>query len=254
MLIAFLDEFGHCGPFVSRTDQHYNHSPVFGLGGLILPHDKVRHFATFFFQLKAQMLRNELARSGVHPATWEKKGSELLTRKNIERYPAIRSGIFRILNEITRCRGQIFYYGREKYKQPADSNATGLYTTVLGHSIRQIDSFCSEKRELFMMILDQHSDRKKLLETAAKTMFGNPAPARCLIEPPFQVESHLYQTIQAADWIAALIGRQLAFRAAPQQFADWEWSDKYFGERVKRLTTHSTLWRPQPAQRRLHGI
>lgn len=79
-------------------------------------------------------------------------------------------------------------------------------------------------------------------------------PARCLIEPPFQVESHLYQTIQAADWIATLIGRISAYTIMPNQYADWEWADKYFGQSVRRLSTDSRLWRPRAVQPALTGL
>ena len=34
---AYLDEFGHIGPYISRTDPRYNDSPVFGLAGFVLP-------------------------------------------------------------------------------------------------------------------------------------------------------------------------------------------------------------------------
>lgn len=248
MLIAFLDEFGHSGPFISRTDPRYSHSPVFGLAGYVLPHQQVRHFATFFFQLKSQMLAAELAAVQEHPATWEKKGSDLITTRNIRRYAHIREGLFRILREIYKCKGKLVYYGRQKYQTPTASNSSGLYTTVLSHSIRAIDGYCCSLNGQFLMILDQHSDRLKLLESASKTMFSPQNPARCLIEPPFQVESHLYQTIQAADWIATLVGRVMAFSVEPQQYADWEWAERYFGARIRALSTHSTIWRPPPPQ------
>jgi hypothetical protein len=50
MYIVYLDEFGHIGPYISRSSPNYQESPVFGLGGLILPADQVRGFATWFFQ------------------------------------------------------------------------------------------------------------------------------------------------------------------------------------------------------------
>lgn len=246
-----MDEFGHGGAFLSRNDPKFSHSPVFGLAGYLLPHHQVRHFATFFLQLKSNMLRHELSENGEHPATWEKKGSELISTRNIRRYRHIREGLFRLLAEIRKCDGKIIYYGREKYMSPDSSNPSGLYTTVLSHTIRGIDAFCISKKSHFMMILDQHSDRLKLLESATKTMFGAQSPARCLIEPPFQVESHLYQTIQAADWIAAMIGRIQAYAIESEQYGDWEWAEKYFGRDIRSLSTHSTMWRPSKSQKKL---
>lgn len=251
MHIAFLDEFGHIGPFKARSDKRHNQSPVFGLGGYVLPHRQVRHFATFFLQLKSQMLAYELKKYGHHPATWEKKGSDLITTKNITKYRHVREGLLRLLNELRKCDGKIIYNGREKYMKPEEANSSGLYTTVLAHTIRSIDDFCCQRNSCFLMILDQHSDRIRLLESATKTMFGAQNPARCLLEPPFQVESHLYQTIQAADWIATLIGRLLAFTVEPAQYSDWDWAEKYFGRAVRNLTSHSRVWRPTQAQKQL---
>jgi len=247
MYIAFLDEFGHIGPFVSRAHASYSHSPVFGLAGFIIPHEQVRDFATWFFQLKNRVLSRSLRDSGKHPATWEKKGADLFTNKNIESYPDLSAAIGRIINKIYKADGRLFFNGREKYQTPEKSNPGGLYTTVMGHSVRQIDKFCLSKNELLMIILDQHSDRIKLLETATKTMFGNEA-ARQLIEPPFQVESHLYQTIQAADWIATIVGRIWSYRVNSKEYSDWEWAEKRFGKRIDGNATHSSLWRPH----RLH--
>lgn len=216
-----------------------------------MPHQNVRKFATFFLQLKAQMLQADIKNLSVHPATWEKKGSELITTKNITKYKHVREGIFRFLNELYRCRANIVFYGREKYQAPQDSKSSGLYTTVLGHTIRSVDELCCQRNAMFMMILDQHSDRMKLIEASAKTMFGSNNPARCLIEPPFEVESHMYQTIQAADWIATLVGRIHAYALEPTQYADWEWAERLYGSRVRSLASHSAIWRPAQAQRKL---
>ena len=54
--VAYLDEFGHVGQYVSRTHSHFKTSPVFGLGGILLPAEEVREFAIFFYQLKCQLL------------------------------------------------------------------------------------------------------------------------------------------------------------------------------------------------------
>ena len=35
--IAYLDEFGHIGPYIRRSHEIHNTSPVFGLGGIVLP-------------------------------------------------------------------------------------------------------------------------------------------------------------------------------------------------------------------------
>jgi hypothetical protein len=243
MFFSFFDEFGHIGPFIKRSDRRYNQSPVFGLAGFIIPHEHVRHLGTWFYKQKEALLGPEIKRDNAHPATWEKKGSDLFTTQNIKKYPEIRRMAFRILNKINKLDGRVIYYGREKYLKPAKSNATGLYTTVLSHTIRNTDRYCEHEKQFFLMVLDMHDSRIRLLETAAKTMYGQHGAGN-LIEPPFQVESHIYQTIQIADWIAAIIGRLMAYRVSPEEYKDWEWSERYFGKRLDTIATHSSLWRP----------
>src|SRR6266404_4827448 len=64
MYLAYADEFGHVGPYTGRNEPKFNESPVFGLGGILLPVDQVRPFATWFFQLKSNLLAWEIRRSG----------------------------------------------------------------------------------------------------------------------------------------------------------------------------------------------
>ena len=69
---AYLDAFGHIGPYLGRKHPRYNDSPVFGFAGLVLPVSEVRGFGTWFFQRKCHLLHFELERSGEHPAQWER--------------------------------------------------------------------------------------------------------------------------------------------------------------------------------------
>lgn len=78
LYIAYLDEFGHIGPYISANDPKHKTHPIFGLGGVVLPYDKVREFSTYFYKLKNNLLKFELQKSNKHPAKWEKKGAQLL--------------------------------------------------------------------------------------------------------------------------------------------------------------------------------
>ena len=72
-------------------------------------------------------------------------------------------------------------------------------------------------------------------------MYGGQEPRRNLIEPPFQAESHRYQTLQAADWIAGLVGRLGAFWADPSAFPENEIFRRYFGQRLHDVQRRSGL-------------
>ncbi|MBB3656122.1 hypothetical protein FHX15_001335 [Rhizobium sp. BK650] len=239
MIFAYLDEFGHAGPYYGRNHPRFNTSPVFGLGGFLLPENAIRPFATRFLKLKTALLAPEIEKSDKQAYEWEKKGSNLFTANSIVRYPHIRAAMFRLINEIRNSSGKVFYSGREKIRDTEDVRANGLYTTVFANAIRQIDAYCESIDESFVLIVDEHSSRKELLETAAKTMFGH-TPVRRLLSPPFEVESYLNQNIQAADWVATIVGRMWNHKI-DADFDNYALYEKYFWTRIHSVATHSTV-------------
>lgn len=70
--------------------------------------------------------------------------------------------------------------------------------------------------------MDEHEQRSELANEAARVMFDQGLPRDRIIESPFQAESHSHQTLQAADWIAGLLGRISAVEAEPAQFQEFE--------------------------------
>lgn len=237
---VYLDEFGHIGPYMGRNSPRYNESPVFGLAGMILPADAIRPFATKFLQLKQHLFASEIKRSGIHPSHWEKHGSSIFTAKHLAKYPHFRSTGFRLLNNIRDMGGKVFYYGREKIAGTTEVNSTGLYTTILSHAIRQLDSNGESTKRNFVIVVDENSARKQLLITSIKTMYSD-KPTRHLLSPPFEVESYINQNIQAADWIAAIIGRLWSYELRPQEYADHANFKRYFWQRLHHVSTHSTV-------------
>lgn len=240
--IVYLDDFGHIGPYISKTDLHHKTSPIFGLAGLILPVREARPFATWFFKLKCNLLGFEISRDGEHPAKWEKKGSALYTTKNIERYPELRQATNRILNKIYWGHGKLFYVGTKKTYGVAGHNSEALFLSTLREAIKRLNAFCERRNASFQIVIDQTSEtfRNSAVEAAGIAMFGDLHATR-LIEPPMQVESHLYQTLQCADWICGLIGRYGCYITEPKEFSEFEWAKRYFEHRIKTASTRSGI-------------
>jgi hypothetical protein len=240
--IAYLDEFGHIGPFVHRAHPNHKTSPVFGLGGIVLPSGQVRRFATWFFQLKNRLLEYEIAQSETHPARWEKKGAALYTTANVLAYRELRSATNRIFNQIQVVGGHVFYVGVEKDRTPEQHNAKVLYRAVLREAIKRLDSFCASCNDQLLIILDEQADelRREIVAASGRSMFGTDS-RRTLIEPPIQAESHLYQTLQCADWICGLLGRYATYCYSPMAYQDFVWSEKYFAARLKRVCINSGI-------------
>ncbi|MEZ5715225.1 MAG: DUF3800 domain-containing protein [Paracoccaceae bacterium] len=144
-------------------------------------------------------------RSGSHPAIWEKRRARACTRfRTSPKYPELRSSRFKLFNkEIQKSGGFMFYVGGSK-SEPQALIPISSYGYVLRETIKRIDQHCTEDcqpAEKFLMALDEHDQRSSLITHASVSMYGS-TPRRSLIEPPFQLESHRYQTMQAADWIA----------------------------------------------------
>lgn len=232
MLFAYLDDFGHSGPYIDRADSKHNTSPVFGFAGFVLPDSQVRPFSSFFIQLKGNTLKRDLDACGKHVARWEKKGTSLFTRKALERYTSVRESGFRLLYEIRKRGGFVFYYGREKMRDRDDLKSVGLQTTVLSHTIRRLDEIALRKNQRLAIVMDQSSSRGDFLDTAQKTMFGKNA-CRQIVSPPFEVVSHLDQNVQAADWIAALLGKLYAHKLHPESFPEYEIYERFFWRRME---------------------
>lgn len=243
--VAYLDEFGHIGPFVSRSHAKHNTSPVFGLGGLVLPVERVRQFASYFYQLKCNLLAFEIGRAGTPAYLWEKKGSSLFTTENVLKYPQLHRATTRLLNRIEEDGGRVFYRGVQKAHAPEEHDSKALYRAVLREAIECLDEFCRSREGSFVVVLDELRDRKFREEIVAEVsceMFGDARHAR-MIEPPIQAESHLFQTLQCADWICGLVGRAGSYFVAPSEYEDLVWVPKYFSHRLARVAPNSGIRR-----------
>ena len=79
MIVAYLDEFGHVGPYISTMHKKFKDHPLFGYAGIVLLEDAIRPFGAKFEQVKARQFRSEIVKTGKHPRRWEKKGAEMFT-------------------------------------------------------------------------------------------------------------------------------------------------------------------------------
>ena len=80
----------------------------------MLPSSRVRAFATWFYQLKCNLLQFEINNAGIPAYQWEKKGASLYTTTNVLKYRELRNATFRLLNRIERDGGIVFYVGIQK--------------------------------------------------------------------------------------------------------------------------------------------
>lgn len=202
--------------------------------------ERVRELSTWFHKLKCDVFAAEIEESGSHASHWEKKGNQIFTHSKVYKYKRLG---FSLINSIKASGGKIIYQGLEKYAAPEKSNGPAMYKNVLSRTIRAVEKRFAPDQETYAMILDQHNDRTRLLVGAQQTMYSREDGARWLMEPPYQVESHMYPSVQMADWIASIVGSMWNFKTRPDQFPDEEWAVDYFEDRINSAITHSSLRR-----------
>lgn len=138
----------------------------------------------------------------------------------------------------------MFYVGIKKTYPPDRHDPNRLYAKVLVEAIKRLDDFCEEDVRSpahLLLVLDEHNQRSSLITEASRSMYGGEEPRRHLIEPPFQAESHRYQTLQAADWICGLVGRLGAYWADPGAYPENRAFLDYFGQRLNRVSRRSGI-------------
>lgn len=243
MYLGYFDEFGHNGAFISRHDPKYNTHPVFGLGGFIIPADNARHLSGVFRHVKEAGLEEEIhakvIAKGKPVEHWEKKGASLLTTKNVRKYREVRSMLNRVLNTLDRLDAKVVFYGQEKPRGTNDETGeseTSRYDHAMKQLIQRVNRSLPDGQN-YLLLMDKQGpkERMEIFASSAAFMFSHREADR-LLEPPIEVESHLYQTVQCADWLCALIGRIAAYKYDPG-FNEHSWAVKYFGERLAKITS-----------------
>ncbi len=138
----------------------------------------------------------------------------------------------------------MIYVGIRKSAPSDEHDSQALYRAVLRETIKRVDQYCASdcaEEARVMIFMDEHQEREAIVTEASRSMFNRDTPRRHLVEPPVQVESHRYQTLQAADWICGLVGRLGAYWTDPLSFPELAWSQNLFAQRLARVAVRSGI-------------
>jgi Protein of unknown function (DUF3800) len=237
---VFLYEMGHIGPYFHRGHAQHGHSPLFGFAGFIIDDTELRGFCSDMVGIKRTFFADETEKLGVNVARYERKSADTFNAKALTKFPIAKTIGFRFLNKIKNRKGQLFYIGREKKRGTLSINPMGLYTTVLTDAIKTLDAMFDDMGCNWCLFLDDHSSAELIVIASEKTMFGN-NPVSRLIHPPFLVNSEASQGVQAADWVAGIVGRLWTYRLSKAKFADHEIVETYFQNRINDLSIQSKV-------------
>lgn len=252
--IVYLDEFGHDGPYISRDHKSHCTHPVFGLGGFVIPANRVRDFSHFFFKQKQTLFsaydipeaRKKAIANGerFQLSCWEKKGSKHFSVKNLTKYKDLLTrSTYRIINKITDCGGFLFYVGEAKRLGVDSHNPQRSYKSSFKEVIKRLDDEFKNQDAHFLIFMDDHEMRSEIVKEAIFEM--HQTDKYQLLEAPVQVDSKLYQTIQCADWFCAIYGKLAFHNVEPKSCPEYEIFQKYFSDRIasaqKRSNVRNTL-------------
>lgn len=243
MLVAYLDEFGHVGPFIEEGHPKYGQHPVFGYAGFILPASSARAIGAEFKRVKTSLFRTEIDKSTT-PAQWERKGSEYFTTGSIRARPEQIRAFSGLLRQLGTLGGQLFYYGDEKKRgtlKQTGRTAHDIMHDALRETINRICTHAETANEDVLILMDSFTDKTRQ-ELAAK-MYAHIYSRRRtemkrIIEAPLHIESKLNSGIQMADWICALVSRAAHLQLT--QDSEFGWAAEHFRSSVWGMFTHES--------------
>lgn len=258
MLIAYLDEFGHVGPYVSRDHARYKDHPVFGYAGYIIPAKNARYFGAEFLRVKRTLFKTEIEQAE-KPAQWERKGAEYFSTGSITKRPEQVRAFTGLVTKLVDNGGNLFYYGDEKRRGTVkQTNKTSEDYTVeaLRETINRICRHAEHKGEEVLIFMDDFTEKSRR-ELVAQ-MYGhiyartkNFDEMRLIVEPPLHIDSKVNSSVQFADWVCGLVGRAADYQLIAD--SSFPWVEEKFSPKLTGTFTYESKIRLLGAERDIHN-
>lgn len=228
MLLAYIDEVGETGAFVSPSDRRYNTSPAFGYAGFILPAAEARHFGAIFNSQKRVLFKNEHAAAG-NSGQWEVKGASLFRPETPERHPQNLRVFDHLVGQVQSLGGKLFYYCDEKpvgTPQQTSLDTEARESAAMQETLNRIARHADVAGNHVMVVIDQINEKTR--SQRLPNMYGHILARagqypemRRIIEPPMHVDSQLSANIQFADWVAAAVTRAIDYQLVETSRYTW---------------------------------
>ncbi|MFT8637869.1 MAG: DUF3800 domain-containing protein [Pseudoclavibacter sp.] len=248
MLIAYLDEFGHQGPYLGDDHPRFNQHPIFGYAGYVIPVQHSRSFGADVKRDKENLFKEEIARSKT-PNQWEKKGSEIFTTGAAKKYPQnLRTFEAAVKKLVLRYHGKVFYYGDEKALgtiKTTNRDPKQLQIGALRETVNRLSRYADQTDNDIIVLVDSITLRTQR-ENAAK-LYGHiyarsreVSEMKRMVEAPLSIDSALNSGIQFADWICAYVSRLAHYQFV--EYSDFGWTTDLFVEKnhIQNMFTYES--------------
>lgn len=247
MLLAYIDEIGEPGAFISRTHGRFNTSPAFGYAGFVVPAENARAFGAVFTGVKRSLFRAEIE-AAADPGKWERKGADIFRPDTPNKYGYQLRAFNGLVKKLRSQGGRVFYYADEKQVgtpgqvriEPAQREAAAMRETL-----NRLCTYAENERKNLLVMIDQITEKTRA--ERLPNMYGHilsratvRQEMKRIVEPPMHVDSVLSSNIQFADWIAAAVTRAIDYQLL--QDSPYTWVPGELGDAVHgNITNESKL-------------
>ena len=244
MLIAYIDEVGEAGAFISKDHRRFKISPVFGYAGFVVPerhvHGVSRDVATTKQKFYSFLCGEGEEEPDSYVPTWERKGSDLLSKHAMGR--AGRQEVIELRALLSRISGayggKLFYFVREKPigspgqvwgKDTGNSwEAMREERTLecLSEAINRLCRYAEHEDQNILLFQDMINEKQRFHQVKRSyahiySRIKEHQEMLRILEAPAYIDSELSTNIQCADWVAALISRACDYQLIRNSSYKW---------------------------------
>ena len=163
VLLAYIDEVGEPGAFVSPDHKKYHTSAAFGYAGFIIPEDAARDFGARFAWERNTLFRSEVA-AAKHQGRWERKGASIFRSTTPERCPQ-QLRVFNALVKYVRAqKGMLFYYVDEKplgTPRQTHLNSDVCEAQAMEECLNRLARHADGRHENILVMIDQINEKTR---------------------------------------------------------------------------------------------
>ena len=263
MLIAYIDEVGEAGAFISKDHKRFKISPAFGYAGFVVPEQHV-HALSRDVAITKQKFYSLLCGDGEedprnYAPTWERKGSDLLSKHAMGR--AGRQEVVELRSLLARISsnygGKLFYFVREKpigspgqvWGKNTDNNWENKREErtleCLSEAINRLCRYAEHEDQNILLFQDMINEKQRFHQVTRSyahiySRIKEHQEMLRILEAPAYIDSELSTNIQCADWVAALIGRACDYQLIHDSSYKWV-ADTFYPALRGNFTYESTL-------------
>ncbi|RZT63903.1 uncharacterized protein DUF3800 [Microcella alkaliphila] len=250
MLLAYIDEVGETGAFVSKAHPRYNTSPAFGYAGFVVPAAEARRFGMWFTEEKRRLFRTEIAQSSA-PDQWERKGSMIFRETTLQRYPQQLRVFNALVRRLRSIGGNLFFYVDEKpigTPKQTRLDTVSRESAAMKETLNRLARHAEGRESSLLVLMDQVNEKQRIdrMPTLYAHMFSRSnefEEMKRIVEPPMHIDSAVSSNIQFADWVAASLSRAIDYQLVEE--SEHAWITGYAAESLRGSFTKESklhLW------------